>query len=60
MDGEFREVQLEDVIEIRVEPAAFRVAGKVMYCEVEVGSLLNHLLFRNFYPALLLVWIYKL
>ena len=40
MDGEFREVQLEDVIEIRVEEADFRVTGKVMYCRVEVGSLL--------------------
>ena len=55
MDGQFREVQLKDVIEIRVEEAAFRVAGKVMYCRVEVGSLLNHLLFRNVYLALLLV-----
>ena len=55
MDGEFREVQLEDVIEIRVEKAEFRVTGKVMYCRVEVGSLLNHLLFRNVYLALLLV-----
>ena len=55
MDGEFREVQLEDVIEIRVEEAAFRVTGKVMYCRVEVGSLRNHLLFRNMCLALLLV-----
>ena len=55
MDGEFREVQLEDVVEIRVEEAAFRVIGKVMYCRVEVGSLLDHLLFRDVYLALLLV-----
>ena len=48
-------MQLEDVVEIRVEEAAFRVIGKVMYCRVEVGSLLDHLLFRNVYLALLLV-----
>ena len=30
MDGEFREVQVEDVIETRVEEGAFRITGKVM------------------------------
>ena len=55
MDGEFREVQLEDVIETRVEEGAFRVTGKVMYCKVEVGSVLNYLLFRNMCLVLLLV-----
>ena len=55
MDGDFREVQLEDVVEIRVEEAAFRVTGKVMYCRVEVGSVLNYLLFGNVCLALLLV-----
>ena len=47
MDGEFREMQLKDVGEIRVEEAASRVIGKVMYCRVEVGSLLVYLLFRK-------------
>ena len=55
MDGEFREMQLKDVGKIRVEQAAYGVIGKVMYCRVEVGSLLDHLLFRNVYLALLLV-----
>ena len=55
MDGQFRVVQLEDVIKIRVEEAVFRVTGKGMYCRVEVGSLLDHLLFRNVHLALLLV-----
>ena len=47
MEGEFREMQLKDVGEIRVEEAASRVIGKVMYCRVEVGSLLVYLLFRK-------------
>ena len=47
MEGEFRERQLKDVGEIRVEEAASRVIGKVMYCRVEVGSLLVYLLFRK-------------
>ena len=55
MDGEFREVQWEDVIKTKVEEGAFRVTGKVMYCRVEVGSVLNYLLFRNMCLALLLV-----
>ena len=46
---------MKDLVEIRVEEAAFRVIGKVMYCRAEVGSLLDHLLFRNVYLALLLV-----
>ena len=55
MDGESREVQLEDVIKTRVEEGAFLVTGKVMYCRVEVGSVLNYLLFGNMCLALLLV-----
>ena len=55
MEREFREVQLEDVIETKVEEGAFCVTGKVMYCRIEVGSLLNYLLFRNMCLALLLV-----
>ena len=47
MEGEFREMQLKDVGEIRVEEAASRVIGKVMYCRVGVGSLLVYLLFRK-------------
>ena len=47
MEGEFREMQLKDVGEIRVEEAASRVIGKVMYCRVEVGSLLVYLVFRK-------------
>ena len=43
------------MIEIRVEEAAFCITGKVMYRRVEVGSLLNYLLFRNMNLALLLV-----
>ena len=59
MDGEFREMQLKDVGEIRVEEAASRVIGKVMYCRVEVGSLLVYLLFRNVYWHCGWFWIYK-
>ena len=50
MDGEFREIEL-----IKVEEAASRVIGKVMFCRVVVGSLLDHFLFRNVCLALLLV-----
>ena len=55
MDGEFREVQPEDVIETRVEEVTFCVTGKVMYCSVEVGSDLNYLMFENMCLAPLLV-----
>ena len=47
MDGEFREMHLKDVGEITAEGATSPVIGKVMYCGVELGSLLYHLLFRN-------------
>ena len=55
MDGESREVQVEDVIKTRVEEGALPVTGKVMYCKVGLGSVLNYLLFRNMNLALLLV-----
>ena len=39
MDGESREVQVEDVIETRVEEGALPVTGKVMYLiYLQVGS----------------------
>ena len=47
MDGEFREMHLKDVGEIMAEEATSPVIGKVMYCGVELGSLLYHLLFRK-------------
>ena len=59
MEGEFREMQLKDVGEIRVEEAASRVIGKVMYCRFEVGFLLVYLLFRNVCWHCCCFWIYK-
>ena len=55
MDGESREVQVEDVIKTRVEEGAFLVTGKVMYGRSELGSARNHLLIGNMCLALLLV-----
>jgi hypothetical protein len=55
----FREMQLKDLGEIRFEEAASRVIGKVMYCRVEVGSLLDYLLFRNVCWHYCWFWIYK-
>ena len=55
MDGEFREMQLKDVGEIRVEEAASQVIGKGMYCRVEVGSLLDYLLFRSVLALLMVL-----
>ena len=53
MDGESREVQVEDVIKTRVEEGAFLVTGKVMYGRSELGSALNYLFFGNMCLALL-------
>ena len=39
MDGESREVQVEDVIKTRVEEGALPVTGKVMYYNVELRSV---------------------
>ena len=59
MDGEFREMHLKDVGEITAEEATSPVIGKVMYCGVELGSLLYHLLFRNGCWHYCWFWIYK-
>ena len=48
-------MQVEDVVKTRVEEGALLVMGKVMYCRVELGSVLNYLLFGNVCLALLLV-----
>ena len=47
MDGEFREMHLKDVGEVTAEEATSPDIGKVMYCGVDLGSLLYHLLFRK-------------
>ena len=59
MDSEFREMHLEDVGEITAEEATSPVIGKVMYCGVELGSLLCHLLLRNGCWHYCWFWIYK-
>ena len=48
-------MQVEDVFKTRVEEGALLVIGEVMYCRVELGSVLIYLLFGEVCLALLLV-----